>query len=87
MEEYDLPDELKPISVWKYVGLFFLSAVPCVGIICTIVFACGAIKNKNITNFARAQLIVIAIVFAIYLLMFLLGFGAGVLQGIAESIH
>jgi len=77
MDLNEVPEEYKPLSTWAYVGLFFLSAIPCVGFICTIVFACGAVKNKNIANFARAQLIMIAIVVVIYLLLLALAFAFG----------
>lgn len=79
-------DELKPVSIWTYVGLFFLSAIPCVGLIATIVFACGAVKNKNIINYARAQLIVVGIVLALYLLLLMLGLGAGILGGMSSAL-
>ena len=87
MEENELPDEYKPVSMWMYVGLFFLSSVPCVGIICTIIFACGVIKNKNITNFARAQLIVIGIILAIYFLLIFLGLSTSLFAGIMERLY
>ena len=87
LNEANLPEEYKPVSLWQFVGLLVLSAIPCVGLITTIVFACGAIKNKNIINFARAQLVLIGIVLAIYILLMILGVGAGIMSGIMSSVR
>lgn len=84
MEEYNggnMSEENEVVSLWKFVGIMALSMIPCVGLICTIVFACGAIKNKNIINFARAQLIIAGIIMVIYILLIVLG----VMGGIASS--
>ncbi len=53
------PATEQPTSVvgfWTYVGLLVLFAVPVVGLICNIVFACGVLKQPNITNLSRAYL-------------------------------
>lgn len=51
-------DEQKAPGFWAFVGLIVLFAIPFFGLIANIVFACGANKNKSITNFARAYLVV-----------------------------
>ena len=54
------------VSMWVYFGLIILFAIPFVGLISCIVFA-FAPQSKNIKNFARAYLVIIAIslIFAI----------------------
>ena len=69
MDPKELPEEYQPVSAWGFVGLFLLSTIPCIGLICTIVFACGGVRKKNIVNFARAQLIMMAISFVITLIV------------------
>ena len=85
--EANIPEQYKPETLWQFVGLLVLSAIPCVGLIVTIIFACGAIKNKNIVNYARAQLVLIGIVLAIYLLLMILGVGAGFMSGIMNNVR
>ena len=48
----------KPASGWAFFGLFWLFAIPLVGWICAIVFACGGGlgKNRNLRSFSRAWL-------------------------------
>lgn len=43
-----------PISMWGYFGYQILFAIPCVGLICLIIFAFGGTKNVNLRNFARS---------------------------------
>lgn len=74
--QYNIPDEYKPLSIGQFVGYQLLFAIPCVGLIITIVFACGAVKNKNLINWARAELIIIGIVTALYFMLIMLGVGA-----------
>ena len=86
MEENNIPNEYKPVSLWAYVGLMALNMIPCVGLIATIVFACGAIKNKNIINFARAQLVLAGIIVAIYLIILMFGLAGGIMSGFMDGI-
>ena len=67
-----IPPEYKPISMWGYFGYQILFALPVVGFIFLIVFACGGKNNVNVKNFARSYfcvliiwLVIIAIVVAI----------------------
>lgn len=66
-ENYNIPEEYKPISIGGFIGYSLLFGIPCIGIILAIVFACGAVKNKNLINWARAILVlwVIGIILAI----------------------
>lgn len=46
-------EEYTPITMWGYFGYELLFSIPCVGLICLIVFSFTA-KNKNVKNFARS---------------------------------
>lgn len=70
----NIPEEYKPISMWGYFGYQLLFSIPCVGIICLLIFSLGGTKNINLKNYARSYfcyIIVMAILFAIF---FALGF-------------
>ena len=58
----------EPVSAWGFIGLTILFGIPVVGFICAIVFACMSSINTNIRNYARAQLILIAIAFVLLLI-------------------
>lgn len=67
-----IPPEYQPISMWGYFGYQILFAIPFIGFIFLIVFACGGKKNVNVKNFARSYfcvliiwIVIIAIVLAI----------------------
>lgn len=53
-DNYNVPSEYKPISMWGYFGYQLLFAIPCVGIIMLLVFALGGTSNINLKNFARS---------------------------------
>ena len=53
MDNSNIPEEYRPISMWGYFGYEILFSIPIVGFICLIVFALGA-KNVNKKNFARS---------------------------------
>lgn len=71
----NIPEEYKPLSVGQFIGYSLLMSIPCIGIILIIVFACGGVKNKNVINWARAQLIIAAIILLLYVIIMALGFG------------
>lgn len=73
----------EPLSVGKFIGFQILFAIPCVGLILAIVFACGAVKNKNLINWARAQLIILGVVILIYVLLLVLGVGTTIFNSAA----
>ena len=67
-----IPPEYQPISMWGYFGYQILFAIPFIGFIFLIIFACGGKKNVNVKNFARSYfcvliiwVVIIAIVLAI----------------------
>ena len=68
MNDYNIPDEYRPISMWGYFGYSILFAIPLLGLILIIVFSVGGTRNINLRNFARSYfcwLIVIIILIAI----------------------
>ena len=68
MDEQNIPEEYKPITMWGYFGYEVLFSIPIIGWIFLIVFALGGTKNINVKNFARSYfclLIIFAVIFAI----------------------
>ena len=61
-------DENQEISMWHWVGYLLLMCIPCVNIILLFVFAFGN-TNPNLKNWARAQLIMVAILIVLYLVL------------------
>jgi len=64
-----------PMSVGQYIVTFILTAIPFVGIIMLFVWAFSSGTNVNKKNYARAILIVEAIVLVLYIFLFVI-FGA-----------
>ena len=78
---YDVPDNLRPLSMWTYFGLNILYAIPIVGTVFLIIHAISR-KNINRRNFARSFFCVIIIALVIYLV----AFGTAGIAGIVETI-
>lgn len=59
MQGYPIKEEpsKRVASVGSFFGFSFLFGIPVIGLIITIIMACGAGSNDNIKNYARAQLI------------------------------
>ena len=49
----DVPYEYRPLGAWKYFWLEVLFGIPFIGLIFTIVFACGASGNNLTWSFNR----------------------------------
>lgn len=62
----ELPTKYKPLTAWNYFGYSLLFAIPLIGFICLIIFACDG-SNINRRSFARSYFctIIIAIILAI----------------------
>ncbi len=58
-----------PITTGGYIGIMLLMCIPVVGIVLTIIWACGGCKKINKRNLARASLIMMAIGFVISLIL------------------
>ncbi len=81
--------ESSEISAWGYVGYFLLwFAIPVVGLIAWI-FACGS-KNRNVRNYARAQIVFVLLVLilaAVALLLWYFGvIDIDMVKSLAKSI-
>lgn len=76
MPVYD--DTREVMSIGSYIGMFILSAIPIVNIICWIVWLVSPNTNKNKKNFILAQIIIIAVSYAIAILACVVAAGAGV---------
>lgn len=79
MDNHNIPEEYKPISMWGYFGYQLLFSIPCVGFIVLCVFALGETKNINLKNFARSYFCVIILALLIGIIIFVLAtvFGIG----------
>lgn len=86
-ENINIPEEYRPLSVGQFIGYSLLMAIPCVGLILVIIFTCGGVKNKNVINWARAQLVVIAIVVVLYVVLLALGLGTAIYNSALTSMY
>lgn len=92
--QYDrLDPRYEPISAWGYLGYQILFAIPVIGWLFLIIFACNG-SNLNRRAFARSYFCVLLIgliFFGILALLFYLGngvqFAQGILQQIMESLQ
>ena len=72
--KYNVPDELQPMSPWKYFGLQILYTIPLIGQIFLICHAIGS-HNINKRNFARSYFCVLVIILVIVgIICIILGF-------------
>ena len=84
MENSNIPEEYRPISMWGYFGYEILFSIPIVGFICLIVFALGA-KNVNKKNFARSYFCYTIIVCVIAIVIFAIMMATGAVSALSES--
>lgn len=66
----NIPNEYRPLSAWGYFGYNLLFAIPLVGFICAIIFACDN-SNINRRNFARSYFcgLIIAVILIVILIL------------------
>lgn len=83
MNELDNSNQ-KPMSVKDWLITLLIMAIPLVGFIMLFVYAFSDSENLNKKNWAKAQLIVLAIVMGLFLLFFIL-FGAIFASALAGS--
>lgn len=76
MPQYDSTTEV--MSIGSYIGMFILSAIPVVNLICWIVWLASSNTNKNKKNFIWAQIIMIAISYALVIIAAVVTAGAGI---------
>ena len=74
MDNTNLPEEYRPISMWGYFGYQILFSIPCVGFIALLIFAFGGTKNVNLKNFARSYFC-FTIILVVLVVLFTISFG------------
>ena len=84
MDNSNIPEEYRPISMWGYFGYEILFSIPIVGFICLIVFALGA-KNVNKKNFARSYFCYTIIVCLVAIVIFAIMMATGAVSALSES--
>lgn len=75
--QYNVPEEYKPISMWGYFGYELLFSIPCVGFIMLLVFAFGGSRNINLKNFARSYFCFLIIGLVLGLIITLIAVATG----------
>lgn len=65
------------MSTGQWVATYLIMMIPCVGQIMMFVWAFGSSGNLNRRNYARAVLIIMGVIFALYLIIAII-FGAAV---------
>ena len=69
------------MTVGGWVGVFCINLIPCVGsliyLIMMFVWAFGSTPKKSLKTFARAQLLIIAIVLVLVIILFVILFAVG----------
>ena len=84
MDNNNIPEEYRPISMWGYFGYEILFSIPIVGFICLIVFAIGA-KNVNKKNFARSYFCYTIIVCLIAIVIFAIMMATGAASSLSQQ--
>ena len=85
MNDYNIPEEYRPISMWGYFGYSILFSIPFVGIILICIFSFGGSRNINLRNYARSYFCWLLIAAIIFVLMLMLG-GTAALQEYVRSL-
>lgn len=70
------------MSVGQYIGMFILSSIPVVNIICWIVWLASSDTNKNKKNYIIASIVLWAISVVIMIVLYV-AFGAALFAGLS----
>ncbi|MBQ4427309.1 MAG: hypothetical protein II881_06110 [Oscillospiraceae bacterium] len=75
-----LPENLRPLSPWAYIGYGILMGIPLVGFICMLVFSFSSTGNVNRRNYARSVLymMIIGVVLAIFAAILMAALGVNI---------
>ena len=82
------PPQYRPVSTSKYFWLAFLSAIPFIGFIATLILSVAG-RNRNVKNFERAILayyIIAIVLFLIALIVIGIFLPSGVREKVIEAI-
>lgn len=82
MDNYNIPEEYRPISMWGYFGYQILFAIPLIGWIMLLVFAFGRTKNINLRNFARSYFCMLIIMVLLIIIFAIAGIGIYGMRGV-----
>lgn len=77
IQNNNIPEEYRPVSMWGYFGYELLFSIPCVGFILLLVFSFGGTKNINLRNFARSYFCFMILMVILILVIALLAGAAG----------
>jgi len=83
----NLPEEIRPISMWGYFGYQILFSIPLIGLILLIVFALGGTRNVNLRNFARSYFCILIIGIIIFAFMMVTGVWANFMQSLYQTLN
>lgn len=77
MNNNQVSEEYRPISMWGYFGYELLFSIPLVGFILILVFSFGGTRNINLRNFARSYFcfLIIGLIIAVIVLILAVVFG------------
>jgi succinate dehydrogenase/fumarate reductase cytochrome b subunit len=81
MEEFEKRTQFPAVKTGEWIVTLLVTMIPLVGIIMLFVWAFGGNANPSKANYAKAGLIFMAIVFALYVLIAIV-FGATLLAGL-----
>lgn len=82
MDNYNIPEEYRPISMWGYFGYQILFTIPLIGWIMLLVFAFGGTKNINLRNFARSYFCMLIIMVLLIIIFAIAGIGIYGMRGV-----
>lgn len=71
------PQQQNEDSVGSWIGIFLLMMIPLVNLIIMIILACGGMGTRAKQNFARAYLIMMAILLVIVIAVLVIGGAVG----------
>ena len=83
-QNYNVPEEYRPITMWGYFGYQLLFSIPLVGFIMLLVFSFGGTRNINLRNFARSYFCILLITIVLTLVLVATGAGALFLTEMAQ---
>ena len=83
-QNYNVPEEYRPITMWGYFGYQLLFSIPLVGFIMLLVFSFGGTRNINLRNFARSYFCILLITIVLTLVLVATGLGALFLTEMAQ---
>ena len=84
--KYDVPDDLQPMSPWKYFGLNILYAIPLIGFIFLLCHAIGS-RNINKRNYARSFFCILVVVLVIFVVFYFSGAVKDIVTSLAEKFQ